>query len=112
MSKLEEKISAYVAESKKLNLDLSEDLIAAVTKSLGPSIYNADAETIAASDKSELDRLKSNFLISKLGLSENDNLDAAIEEVIEAIGKSNRNKYRALVYALLARKFKKESVYS
>jgi len=112
MSKLEEKISAYVAESKKLNLDLSEYLIAAVTKSLGPSIYNADAETIAASDKSELDRLKSNFLISKLGLSENDNLDAAIEEVIEAIGKSNRNKYRALVYALLARKFKKESVYS
>lgn len=112
MSKLEEKISAYVAESKKLNLDLSEDLIAAVTKSLGPSIYNADAETIAASDKSELERLKSNFLINKLGLSENDNLDAAVEEVIEAIGKSNRNKYRALVYALLAKKFKKESLYN
>lgn len=112
MSKLEEKISAYIAESKKLNLDLSEDLIAVVTKSLGPTIYNADAETIAASDKSELERLKKNFLIGKLGLSEEDNLDAAVEEVIEKIGKSNRNKYRALVYALLTKKFNKESVYN
>lgn len=112
MSKLEEKISMYVAEAKKLNLDLSEELIAAVTKSLGPSIYNADAETIAASDKSELDRLKNNFLINKLGLSENDNLDTAIQEIIEVIGTSNRNKYRALVYSLLAKKFKKESVFN
>nr|WP_313672584.1 DUF2853 family protein [Sphingobacterium multivorum] len=31
--------------------------------------------------------------------------------MITAIGKSNKNKYRVLVYALLAKKFKKESVY-
>jgi len=112
MSKLEEKISNYVEEAKKLNLDLSQDLIAAVTKGLGPSIYNADSETIAASDKAEIDRLKENFLIKKLGLKEEENLDQAIEEVIETIGKSNRNKYRALVYALLVKKFKKESIYN
>ena len=111
MSKLDEKIAAYVAEAKKLNLDLDENLIASVTKGLGPSIFNADAETIAASDKSELDRLKTNFLINKLGLKDDVKLDAAIEEVIEAVGKSNRNKYRAIVYALLVKKFKKESVY-
>lgn len=111
MSKLEEKISTYVAEAKKLNLDLSESLIAAVTKGLGPSIYNADAETIAATDKAEVERLKKNFLIGKLALPDNDKLDTAIDEAIEAIGKSNRNKYRALVYALLVKKFKKESVY-
>ena len=112
MSKLDEKISAYVAEAKKLNLDLDENLIATVTKNLGPSIYNADAETIAASDKAELDRLKTNFLIQKLGLADDEKLDAAIEEVIETIGKSNRNKYRALVYALLVKKFNKESIYN
>lgn len=111
MSKLEEKIAAYVAEAKKLKLDLDEKLIAAVTKGLGPSIYKADAETVAASDKAELDRLKSNFLVKKLGLKDDAKLDQAIEEVIEAIGKSNKNKYRALVYALLVKKFKKESVY-
>lgn len=111
MSQLEEKISIYVAEAKKLKLDLDENLIAAVTKGLGPSIYKADAETVAASDKAELDRLKTNFLIKKLGLKDDDKLDLAIEEVITAVGKSNRNKYRALIYALLVKKFKKESIY-
>ncbi|WP_164113013.1 MULTISPECIES: DUF2853 family protein [Sphingobacterium] len=111
MSKLDEKVAAYVAEAKKLNLDIDADLIASVAKGLGPSIYKADAETIAASDKAELDRLKNNFLIKKLGLKDDAKLDAAIEEVIEAVGKSNKNKYRAIVYALLVKKFKKESIY-
>ncbi|HMR18725.1 MAG TPA: DUF2853 family protein [Sphingobacterium sp.] len=111
MSKLEEKIASYVAEAKKLKLDLDENLIATVTRGLGPSIYKADAETVAASDKTELDRLKANFLIKKLGLKDDAKLDQAIEEVIEAVGKSNKNKYRAIIYALLVKKFKKESVY-
>lgn len=111
MSKLEEKIATYVAEAKKLNLDLDEKLIASVAKGLGPSIYNADAETIAASDSAELERLKKNFLIGKLGLADDAKLDAAIADVIEKVGKSNRNKYRAIVYALLVKAFKKESVY-
>lgn len=111
MSKLDEKVAAYVAEAKKLKLDLDENLIASVTKGLGPSIYKADAETVAASDKAEIDRLKQNFLVKKLGLKDDAKLDAAIDEVIEAVGKSNKNKYRALIYALLVKKFKKESVY-
>ncbi|UIR56730.1 DUF2853 family protein [Sphingobacterium sp. SRCM116780] len=111
MSKLDEKIAAYIAEGKKLNLSLEDSLIEAVTKGLGPSIYKADAETVAASDPEEIKRLKTNFLIKKLGLADDAKLDAAIEEVLTQIGKSNRNKYRALVYALLVKKFKKESVY-
>ena len=112
MSKLDEKIATYVAEAKKLNLSLDEKLIAAVAKGLGPSIYNADAETVSSSDQAELDRVKTNFLIKKLGLKDGAELDNAIAEVVEQIGKSNRNKYRALVYALLVKKFKKESVYA
>lgn len=111
MSKLDEKVAAYVAEAKKLKLDLDENLITSVTKGLGPSIYKADAETVASSDKAEIDRLKKNFLVNKLGLKDDAKLDTAINEVIEAMGKSNKNKYRALVYALLVKKFKKESVY-
>ncbi|MBB2952371.1 MULTISPECIES: DUF2853 family protein [Sphingobacterium] len=111
MSKLDEKISAYIAEAKKLKLSLEDSLIESVTKGLGPSIYKADAETIASSDPEEIKRLKNNFLIKKLGLTDDAKLDAAIEEVFTQIGKSNRNKYRALVYALLVKKFKKESLY-
>lgn len=39
-----------------------------VTIGCGPSIYDNDAQTVAASDSAELERIKSNFLIKKLGL--------------------------------------------
>jgi len=111
MSKLDEKITSYIAEAKKLKLPLEDSLIESVTRGLGPSIYKADAETIASSDPDEIKRLKTNFLIKKLGLADDAKLDAAVDEVFTQIGKSNRNKYRVLVYALLVKKFKKESVY-
>ncbi|MDB4752375.1 DUF2853 family protein, partial [Winogradskyella sp.] len=38
-------------------------------------------------------------------------LDGAIDSVIEKYGRSNRNKYRAVIYYLLVKHFKKESVY-
>ena len=59
-----------------------------------------------------MDRVKNNFLIKKLGLSDGPALDAAIGEVAEKLGKSNRNKYRAMVYYLLVKKFGKESVFA
>lgn len=112
MSKLDEKIAAYIAEAKKLKLGIDDTLLTKVTKGLGPSIYNADSETVSATDKTELQRLKDNFLIKKLGLKDGPELDKAIDEVIEQVGRSNRSKYRAIVYALLVKKFKKESIYS
>jgi hypothetical protein len=59
-----------------------------------------------------LDTIKNNFLIKKLGLSDGANLDAGIDAIMEKYGRSNRNKYRAVVYYLLAVHFKKESVYN
>lgn len=82
------------------SISVNSDLLNAVTKGLGPSIYKKDAETV-----------KKNFLIKKLGLSDSPQLDEAIAEVIEKIGKSERNKYRAVVYYMLAEKFNKQSIY-
>ena len=112
MTKTEEKIANYVKNANDLGLDLSEDLITKVTKGLGPSIHNKDAETVSCSDQSELDRVKTNFLIKKLGLSDSPELDDAVKEVCQKMGSSNRNKYRALFYALLVKKFSKESIYA
>ena len=111
MSKLDEKIEKYTAEMKKLGLKCDADLLAAVTKGLGPSIYKADAETVSGSDAKELETVKKNFLMKKLGLSDSPKLDAAIESVMEKIGKSNRNKYRAIVYYLLVKELGQESAY-
>ncbi len=112
MSKLEEKIQLYKQSSDELGLGLSESLIRSVTKGLGPVIYNEDASRVSGSDQAELDRVKTNFLIKKLGLKDGPELGAAVNEAIEKMGKSNRNKYRALIYALLVKKFNKESVYA
>ncbi len=113
MGKRDDKITQYTTEAKKLGLDISDNLIEKVTVGLGPSIYKKDSETIACGQKSELETVKNNFLKKKLGLSDDDaTLDAAIKKVCEEMGTSNRNKYRALFYALLAKEFKKESVYA
>jgi len=51
-------------------------------------------------------------LKKKLGLTVDDKeLDKAIQEVCEQLGTSNRAKKRVHMYALLAMKFNKTSVY-
>ena len=111
MSKQEEKITLYLNEfTNTLKIKVDEDLL--TKKGLGPSIYNADASKVSGSDAKELETVKNNFLIKKLGLSASDKLDEAITEVMDQMGSSNRNKYRAMVYYLLVLKFKKQSVYN
>ena len=112
MSKRDELITKYAADLKdKCGVTPDMDLLTKVTIGCGPSIYNADSATIAGSDEKELATVKNNFLVKKLGLKEGPELDKAIDAVIEKYGRSNKNKYRVVVYYLLAVHFKKESVY-
>jgi Protein of unknown function (DUF2853) len=107
----QEAMADYTAQVADLGLGIDAALLEAVAKGLGPSIYNADSSKVSGSDPDELARVKNNFLIGKLGLSDGPELDAAIAAVIEKLGTSNRNKYRAVVYALLTIHFGKQSVY-
>lgn len=113
MSKRDELIEKYASDLKeKCGVTPNMDLLTKVTIGCGPSIYNADASTVAGSDEAELATVKNNFLIKKLGLKDSPDLDKAIDAVMDQYGKSNRNKYRAVVYYLLTVHFKKESVYN
>jgi hypothetical protein len=113
MGKRDDKIAQYTAAAKELKLGLSDDLISKVTVGLGPSIYKKDSETVSCTQKSELETVKKNYLQKKLGMPADDaKFDAAIKGVCEAMGTSNRNKYRALFYALLCKEFGKESIYA
>lgn len=112
MSKRDELIAKYAADLKeKCGITADMDLLTKVTIGCGPSIYNDDASTVSGSSESELQTVKTNFLIKKLGLKDGPELDKGIASVIETYGKSNRNKYRAVLYYLLVKHFKKESVY-
>lgn len=113
MSAREELITKYAADLKeKCGVEPNMDLLTKVTIGCGPSIYNADAATVAGSQQAELDTVKNNFLIKKLGLTDGPELHAAIDAVMEQYGRSNRNKFRAVIYYLLTVHFKKESVYN
>ena len=113
MSQQADKIALYIAERKKLDLLLSDELITKVTVGLGPSIYKQDSETVSCADSSELATVRDSFLKKKLGLTQTDEeLDAAIKNVCEMMGTANKHKYRALFYALLAKNFGKTDVYN
>lgn len=113
MSKRDELIEKYAKDLKEkcgvANPDM--ELLKKIVIGLGPSVYNADSSTVAASDKDELERVKQNFLIKKLGLKDTPKLDEGIQDAIETYGRSNRTKHRAVLYYLLTKSFRKSKVY-
>ncbi|MDC0579505.1 DUF2853 family protein [Bacteroidia bacterium] len=113
MNKFEEALENYTTEFKNtIKIEVDVELLKKVTRGLGPSIYNQDSSKVSGSDKSELETVKQNFLIKKLGLKDGPQLDEAIQDVMDQMGKFNRNKYRAMVYYLLTLKFNKASIYN
>ena len=112
MGKRDDLIAKYADDLKnKCGMTPDMDLLTKVTIGCGPSIYDADASTVAGSQPDEIETVKKNFLIKKLGLKDGPELDAAIASVIETYGRSERNKYRAVVYYMLTKHFCKESIY-
>ncbi|UII76041.1 DUF2853 family protein [Flagellimonas sp. HMM57] len=113
MSKRDELIEKYAADVKeKFGETPDMDLLTKVAIGLGPAIYNLDASKVSGSDDKELETVKNNFLIKKLGLSDSPDLMAAINSVIDKYGRSDRNKHRAVIYYMLAKHFGKESIYN
>lgn len=113
MGKRDDLIAQYADDLRnKCGMTPDMDLLTKVTIGCGPAIYDADASTVAGSQLSELETVKKNFLIKKLGLTDSPALMEAIDSVIETYGRSERNKYRAVIYYMLTKHFNKESVYA
>ena len=112
MSKRDELIEKYAADIKdKFGENPDMDLLTKVTVGLGPSIYNLDASKVSGADEKELETVKNNYLIKKLGMSDSPALMDAVKSVVEKYGSSNKNKHRAVVYYMLCKHFKKQSAY-
>ncbi|MEO8241654.1 MAG: DUF2853 family protein [bacterium] len=112
MGKRDDLIAKYADDLKtkcKMNPDMA--LLTKVTIGCGPAIYDADSSTVAGSNAGELETVKTNFLIKKLGLPDGPALMEAINAVIDTYGRADRNKYRAVVYYMLTKHFGKEAVY-
>lgn len=107
MSKFDEMLSKYEAELKGLGkTSIDAEQLKNIAKGLGPSIYLRDASLVSCSDNTELDRVKNNFAIKKLGLTAGEKLDNAVKAVCEEY--NSRNKLRVVFYYLLAQKLGKK----
>ena len=109
MSKFDEKLAAYETELAKFDSKADNDLLRAVTKGLGPSIYNNDSNKVACSQKTELERVVKNYCVKKLGVSAEDG-DKAVKAACEKY--NERSKHRPVFYYLVCVDLGKESVYA
>jgi len=113
MGRRDDLIARYADDLRnKCGVEPDMGLLTKVTIGCGPSIYDADAATVAATQQHELDTVRNSYLIKKLGLADGPELNDAIDKVIAQYGRSERNKYRAVMYYLLTRHFGKEAVYA
>jgi 2-polyprenyl-6-methoxyphenol hydroxylase-like FAD-dependent oxidoreductase len=99
------------ARAEELEFD-DMDLLAKVTIGLGPAIYNPDSAVVSGAQASEIETIRANFLVRKLGLPDGPELRAGIERAIETYGTANRNKHRAVIYYLLTKHFGREAAYA
>lgn len=105
------KLKLYKEDVLKHYGSLDNNLLEAVVKGLGPSIFNPNSELVACSKSDELLSVRTQFLRNKLALTQSDEvLDSAIAEVCQMMKGTNR-KYRATFYYILVKKFQKEGLY-
>jgi len=114
MGKLDDLVEKMAADmTGKLGMrSVDKKLLKAIGKSLGPSLYKKDSSKVACSDPKELERIKKNCCIKKLGVKDTPKLDDNIKEVCSDMGAKNRNKQRVVFYYLLVKKLKKSKVFA
>lgn len=111
-SKRDDLIAKYAADIKeKFGENPDMDLLTKVTIGLGPAIYNLDASKVSGGDGKELETVKNNYLVKKLGLKDDPKLIDAVKNVVDKYGSANKNKHRAVVYYMLCKHFNKAGAY-
>lgn len=100
----------HVADLKQYTASVDEAVVEAMANTYRLVLSQSDSALVAFSDEAELETVKQNFLIGKLGLSASDDLDGGIAAVGAKMQGVNR-KNRLTVYYLLAEHFGKLSVF-
>ncbi len=111
MSKFEEVLDKAMAQFKELGLSHDHELLTKVAKGLGPALYNTDASLVSTSSKPEMETVMKNFIMGKLGVSDEAMAQKALDKVAETM-KPLKRKMRVVFYYLLTVDLGKESVYA
>ncbi len=98
-------MSEYFDDVKKYDAGASEEIVGKIVKHLGIALRNRDSANVAASDKTELDRVVTNWCGKKLGVT-----GEAAENAVAAAAKAmaaDRSKSRVTFYYLVAKELGK-----
>ena len=104
-----ELIDKYKKELSRIKVKVDDVLLKAVVKSLGPAVYREDASMISAADADELERVKQNFMVRRLGLTDSPKLETMLNKAIDRMGRSKGNKHRAVLYYIITCDSKREA---
>lgn len=110
MTPFEKAVDSCKQQMKDCKIKCNEELLTSIAKSLGPSLYQKDANLVAASNKQECDTIKKNFIKKKLKI-DGPEADKAIAYATEKLGSANRHKRRPVFYYLITEKLKKKSAF-
>ena len=102
-TKQEMVMEKYIAQLKKVGVPVNKELLATVTKGLGPANYKLDSMFVAASDKKELETVYKNFVVKKCAAVDEKKGRKAIQTTVEKMS-GVRKKYRGAFYYILAKK--------
>ncbi|MEE9332829.1 MAG: DUF2853 family protein [Granulosicoccaceae bacterium] len=105
MSDLEQKLAKYKADAqaqleKAGETDIDDALLSKLVDNMKLVIDNRDALAVAGTDPSEMETVRKNFAVKKLGIDDRDKATAAIQGVAEKM-KDSRMKNRAAFYYLV-----------
>ena len=105
MSDLQEKLDKFKANAvEQLNAagesDIDDALLTKLVDNLKLVIDNQDARSVAGSDPAELETVRKNFVVKKLGIDDKDQGTAAVKAVAEKMSGSH-TKNRAAFYYLV-----------
>ncbi|MEM6327766.1 MAG: DUF2853 family protein [Bacteroidota bacterium] len=110
MATLDDAVGAALSALTKSGVDNPDaDLLRAITKGLGPSVYSADSKYVSCSDEAEVKRVATNFVEKKLGIADG---HASVQAVCEQMKGAGAHKHRAAFYYLLVTHHGKESIYA
>jgi hypothetical protein len=105
MSDLDEKLAKFKANAVEQltaagETSIDDDLLSKLVNNLKLVIDNKDALAVAGSDPSEMETVRANFVVKKLGIDDKDKGAAAVSAVAEKMSGSHM-KNRAAFYYLV-----------
>ena len=98
-------MSDYLANVKKYDAGADAAVVDKIVKHLGIALRNRDSSLVSATDQKELDRVRDNWGVKKLGVDAA-KAEAAVAKVAKAMAGDN-SKGRVTFYYLVAKELGK-----